>query len=83
MFPNYTLYYDNPSQLMNELHIVYESEGWYKKGQDFVLVTKDGSPNLPDRLCAAIWDNHDPRQKWVKVLKLPLHVLKGGDVLNT
>lgn len=80
--PTYTLYYQNVQAILADLNIKCHKSGWYRKGDDYVLIVPDSTEDRPNQLCVSIWNNQDPRPFWRKALALPEFKLEGGDVLN-
>jgi len=82
MNPTYTLYYSDAKLLLDDLEVAFKTAGWYRKGDDFILIVPDPSDEQPNQLCVCIWNNHDPRPFWRRATVLPEFKIEGGDVLN-
>jgi hypothetical protein len=76
MTPDSVEYY-TVEELHTEFNITFTEDGWYQRGKDIVLITRDG-----DKLCAMFWNDRDPRPGWRKALSLPFYKIEGGDLIN-
>jgi hypothetical protein len=77
MTPYTEEYFDSAEEILKEYSIEFMGEGWYKRGNDYILITQDGA-----KLCVMIWNDEDPRPFWGRVSGLKLHYVNSDDIVD-